>query len=184
MIGESEFFEKLTKLERWTKPLKDEQRLVLYEQLKNIPREALDEIVDGFIDSLRPNSPFPAVRDFREAWIEWLQAHPEKVAWEYEKQYCPECEDKGYFEVVYDMQRTSEGHVIEYTTLLPCAYCRNWKRTWGVKPKKMWTLEEINRHPRFYLKGEPKPAKHQGQRRRNITELANKSLKGIDDVPF
>jgi len=100
---------------------------------------------------LRPGSPFPSINDLKEAWIAWKASHPEKIAREYEEEFCSECGGKGYFEVVYEVVPSRFG-LIEYTTILPCAKCRNWKKVFGEKPRKLWTREEIEKHPTFYLK--------------------------------
>lgn len=182
MADERRFFEEIARLEKWTKPLKDEQRLILYEELKHIPHEALKDIVGELIHSLRPNSPFPSIADLKEAWIAWKASHPEKIAREYEEEACSECGGKGYFEVVYEVVPSRFG-TVEYTTMLPCAKCRNWKKIWGQKPKKLWTKAEIEAHPTFYLKGNiSTPAGV--EKRRNVRPLAERVGKSLDDIPF
>ena len=146
-----DFVAEIHRLENWCKRLTDEQKDLLYEQVKNIPAAAFREIVSGFIESLRPGSHFPSVRDFKEAWIEYLSSHPEMQAWKYESEFCDECSGKGYFVVVYKRVPLERG-IVEYTTLFACAKCNNWKKIWGKRPKRLWTRAEIEDHPHFYLK--------------------------------
>ena len=177
-----EFTFQVQRLEKWCKKLTEDQKDVLYEQLKHIPAEAFRDVVTDFIHSLRPGSPFPSITALKEAWIAWKASHPEKIAREYEEEFCPECGGKGYFEVVHEVVPSKFGPV-EYTTMLPCAKCGNWKKIWGQKPKRLWTKEEIKAHPIFYLKGDiSTPAGV--EKRRNVRPLAEGVGKSLNDIPF
>ena len=143
MIGQEEFFDEIKRLEKWTRLLSDGQREILYQELKHIPLEALREIVSELIDSLKPRTSFPSIAQIKEAWIAWLQGHPEIQTREFEEEHCFECGGKGYIEVVYDSVRVAGGGAVEYKTILPCGACRNWKKVWARKPKKLWTVAEI-----------------------------------------
>ena len=108
-----EFTSQIQKLEKWCKRLTDDQKDLLYEQLKHIPAEAFRNIVNDFIHSLRPGSPFPSINDLKEAWIAWKASHPEKIAKEYKEEFCPECGGKGYFEVVNKVVLSRFGPIEE-----------------------------------------------------------------------
>ena len=155
MIEQEKFFEEIKRLEKWTRPLSEDQREILYQEMKHIPEQALKDIVSELISSVKPKSAFPSISELKDVWIAWLQSHPEMQTTEFEDEYCFDCAGKGYIEVVYDTVKVAGGGVVEYKTILPCGACRNnWKKVWSRKPKKLWTVAEIReKHPEWRIVG-------------------------------
>jgi len=142
-----EFAEEIAKLEKWTKPLKDEQRELIYQEVKNIPSEAFHDIIQNTINSSSPNSPFPSIKRFKDGWTEWIREHPEKI-WEYPQEECEYCNGRGYLEVWINYDSVKSQYQQGWNAkLYPCGYCNNWKnffpRNRTLRPKKTYTWEDI-----------------------------------------
>ena len=144
------------------KRLTDQQLDIYYTKLRFVADEAFEEICDELIENTKPNPSYlPSIQSFREAWVEWLDRHPDKYAREYEETWCPECGGRGYFEVEYRSRRVKgfsesqtapardSGGEAWYDTIVPCGRCENWKRTFPtqgkLRPRKRWTREEIEK---------------------------------------
>lgn len=115
------------------KKITKDQALLYYEELKNIPREAFEVIVNGLIRTKKPiPSNFPSINDLQLAWLDWLKSHPEKQV-KPEPVWCSECGGRGYIEVWYRSKKVKgfvvDGHKVPawYNSMLPCAMCEAYK---------------------------------------------------------
>jgi len=117
--------DQINELERWFKPLRDDQRRVIVARLARIPGAALKDIVSSLIDESPPGGRFPTISQIRMEWARWVKDNPAKIT-RRPKTKCQECapgapEGTGFlwFKVYED------GRLVEY--VCRCARCRNWR---------------------------------------------------------
>ena len=149
------FYADMERLKKWfNKKLLPEQEDQWFDKIKFIPAEAWPDIVDN----LTSNSKFfPTPDVVKEAWREWLQAHPESMAKEMDRTWCDECEGEGIFSIWYQdyvVPKTQippgkdpDRYIFWFRTFVPCGSCANWKRQFPTKgasrPKRFYTKLDI-----------------------------------------
>jgi len=104
--------------------INEDQVKAYYQQLYNIPKDALDRIVSKMISSSKPlKSHFPTISQF---WPLYEAECPSKKyeQVEFEGTECPECNGEGL--IFYKYWSFKNSGV--YTSHAACALCQNWKK--------------------------------------------------------
>ncbi|UCE07464.1 MAG: hypothetical protein JSW07_05365 [bacterium] len=116
-----ECFEKnIKKLGTWfDRKLNHDQLDILYQETKNIPDSAFDEITKRMIETQRR---FPTIQDIKLASIDWKKRNLNKMTMEQIRTDCEQCHGRGF--LWFQRVEATIGSTSEYCCR--CGDCQNW----------------------------------------------------------
>ena len=154
-MDSTNFYADMGRMKKWfNKKMTPEQEDEWFEKIRFIPSEAWSDIVDSLTSSAKF---FPTPDVVKEAWRDWLQAHPESMAREKDRPWCDECEGEGLFSIWYQDYvvpkiqippgKDPNNYISWFRSFVPCGECSNWKRHFPTKghsrPKRFYTRLDI-----------------------------------------
>ena len=189
------FYADMERLKKWfNKKLSQEQEDQWFDKIRFIPSEAWSDIVDSLTSTSKF---FPTPDTVKDAWRDWLQAHPESMAKESVRTWCDECEGEGIFAIWYQdyvvpknqipPDKDPNNYISWFRNFVPCGECSNWKRHFPIKghsrPKRFYTrLDILSKGWRLTDPAFDNSNKLKTPAERDVPALGDRALQDMNEV--